>query len=122
MDKKLYTCGIFIDLKKSFDTFNHSILLSKLRQYGGIANDWFSSYLRGRVQTTGVEKKVPAKATTFCGVPQSSVLGPLLFLIYLNELPNSSSKFSFHLFAHDTNIFSPILVIHGFLRPQLIMN
>ena len=84
MDKKLYTCGIFIDLKKAFDTVNHSVLLSKLHHYGirGVVNDWFSSYLSGRVQTTEVEMTVSSKATTPCGVPQGSVLGPLLFLIY----------------------------------------
>ena len=84
MDKKLYTCGIFIDLKKAFDTVNHSVLLSKLHHYGirGVVNDWFSSYLSGRVQTTEVGMTVSSKATTPCGVPQGSVLGPLLFLIY----------------------------------------
>ena len=106
MDKKLYTCGIFIDLKKAFDTVNHSVLLSKLHHYGirGVVNDWFSSYLCGRVQTTEVEMTVSAKATTPCGVPQGSMLGPLLFLIYINDIPNSSSKLSFYLFADDTNM------------------
>ena len=106
MDKKLYTCGIFIDLKKAFDTVNHSVLLSKLHHYGirGVVNDWFSSYLCGRVQTTEVEMTVSAKATTPCGVPQGSVLSPLLFLIYINDIPNSSSKLSFYLFADDTNM------------------
>ena len=75
MDKKLYTCGIFIDLKKAFDTVNHSVLLSKLHHYGirGVVNDWFSSYLSGRVQTTEVEMTVSSKVTTPCGVPQGSV-------------------------------------------------
>ena len=80
MDKKLYTC----DLKKAFDTVNHSVLLSKLHHYGirGVVNDRFSSYLSRRMQTTEVEMTVSSKATTPCGVPQGSVLGPLLFLIY----------------------------------------
>ena len=106
MDKKLYTCGIFIDLKKAFDTVNHSVLLSKLHHYviRGVVNDWFSSYLSGRVQTTEVEMTVSSKATTSCGVPQGSVLGPLLFLIYINDIPNSSSELSFCLFADDINM------------------
>ena len=106
MDKKLYTCRIFIDLKKAFNTDNHSVLLSKLHHYGirGVVNDWFSSYLSGRVQTTEAEMTVSSKATTPCGVPQGSVLGPLLFLIYINDIPNSSSKLSFCLFADDTNM------------------
>ena len=107
MDKKLYTCGIFIDLKKSIRYSQpHSVLLSKLHHYGirGVVNDWFSSYLSGRLQTTKVEMTVSSKATTPCGVPQGSVLGPLLFLIYINDIPNSSSKLSFCLFADDTNM------------------
>ena len=107
MDKKLYTCGIFIDLKKAFDTVNHSVLLRKLYHYGirDVVNGRFSSYLSGRVQTTEVEMTVSAKATTPCGVPQGSVLGSLLFLTYINGIPNSSSKLSFYLFAADTNMF-----------------
>ena len=81
-------------------------MLSKLHHYGirGVVNDWFSSYLSGRVQTTEVEMTVSSKVTTPCGVPQGSVLGPLLFLIYINDIPNSSSKLSFCLFADDTNM------------------
>ena len=80
MDNKLYTCGIFIDLKKAFDTVNHGILLQKLCHYGirGIINDWFSSYLKSRSQTTNIGPHISEKAPTDCGVPQGSVLGPLL--------------------------------------------
>ena len=80
MDKRLFSCGIFIDLKKAFDTVNQGILLNKLEHYGfrGIINDWFTYYLSNRMQTTELKCHIFNKATITC-VPQGSVLGPLLF-------------------------------------------
>ena len=106
MDLKLFTCGIFLDLKKAFDTFNHSILLKKLNHYGirGIINDWFSSHLLGRSQVTEIDSNLLTINKISCGVPQGSVLGPLLFLIYINDFHNSSEKFPFYLFSDDTNL------------------
>ena len=102
----LYSGGIFIDLKKAFDTVDHSILLHKLYHYEirGIINDWFSSYLSVRMQSTQIGSIVSSKERTVCGVPQGSVLGPLLFLIYVNDIHRSSKKFDFYLFADDTNL------------------
>ena len=98
MDNRLFSCGIFIDLKKVFDTVDHKILLHKLDHYGfrGHINNWLSSYLQGRSQTTEIGPHISKRLDSTCGVPQGSVLGPLLFLLYI--------KFSFYLFADDTNI------------------
>ena len=107
MDKKLYSCGVFIDVQKAFDTANHSILLRKLNRYGvrGIINDWFASYLVGRQQTTKIgPKNISKKEVVLSGVSPGSVLGPLLFLIYINDICNSCDKLKFYLFADKTNL------------------
>ena len=93
-------------LKKAFDTVDHDVLLDKLNHYGfrGIINSWFSSYLKNRTQTTQVDRHISDKAVVGCGVPQGSVLGPLLFLLYVNDIHRCSNKLRFYLFADDTNI------------------
>ena len=107
IDNGNYGCGIFIDLKKAFDTVNHKILLMKLEHYGvrGSSLKWFESYLTDRKQFVFYNGVSSDTKTITCGVPQGSVLGPLLFLLYINDLPNISDKLRFFLFADDTNIY-----------------
>ena len=107
IEKRNYSCGIFLDFSKAFDTVNHKILLEKLHHYGirGIANEWFTSYLNSRQQMVSVNNVSSNKCNVPSGVPQGSVLGPLLFLLYINDFHHSSELFDFHLFADDANLF-----------------
>ena len=105
--KGKFGCGVYIDLRKAFDTVNHSILLKKIEHYGvrGIVLDWFISYLTGRKQYVFYNGETSDLKHISCGVPQGSVLGSLLFLLYINDLPNISAKLKCFLFADDTNIY-----------------
>ena len=107
-EKEQFTLGVFIDLSKAFDTVDHSFILKKLKLYGITEKNlaWFESYLSNRKQyiEIGENSKTDLKYVT-CGVPQGSILGPLLFLVYVNDLPNASRLLGPIMFTNDTNLF-----------------
>ena len=107
IDKNEYSIGIFIDLSKAFDTLDHTILLKKLYHYGirGKAWDWFNSYLCNRKQCVCLNGIMSDYKLVTHGVPQGSILGPLLFILYINDIVNCSKYLLFILFADDTNLF-----------------
>ena len=106
IDNGLVNGVVFIDLKKAFDTIDHNILLRKLRTYGvdTISIKWFESYLFRRSQRCSLAGQLSNAAPVSCGIPHCSNLGPLLFLVYINDLPNFLRLTSPRMFADDTNI------------------
>ena len=106
LDKNLYAVGVFVDFQKAFDTVNHNILIEKLDHYGirGCINQWFKSYLSDRKQYVSIDGFNSKEAIIEHGVPQGSVLGPLLFLLYINDLHTSIKNSCTYHFADDTNL------------------
>lgn len=107
LDHGEHTVALYLDLKKAFDTVNYKILLAKLNAYGirGLPLQWFRNYLTNRLQYIQSGETTSSSEEITCGVPQGSNLGPLLFLIYINDLPNCISKCKTILFADDTTIY-----------------
>ena len=98
---------VFLDIRKAFGTVNHDILLQKLECYGIKRNEliFFQSYLESRIQTCSVNGYMSSFKPISYGVPHESILGPLLFIIYMNDLPSSVKEAELTLYADDTSLY-----------------
>ena len=108
LNDKKHCLSIYVDLRKAFDTVSHEILLRKINQYGvrGLPLRWFADYLRERQQRVKVGKDLSDSRKVNVGIPQGTILGPILFLFFINDLPRVSSLFSSILFADDATLSS----------------
>ena len=102
--------SVFLDMSKAFDTLDHNILIDKLK-FHGLTNtplNWFRGYLYGRQQYVDLDGHISNVTELSAGVSQGSILGPLLFNIYMNDIHDASSKFHFIIYADDINLISPL--------------
>ncbi len=106
LNNGIFSCGVFIDLEKAFDTVNHEIILSKLEHYEIRDNSlaWLRSYLTNRKQSVRLNGVNSKTENVSCGVPQGSILGPLLFIIYVNDMHSAVKSSIIHHFADGTNL------------------
>ena len=101
-----YIGAEFVDLSKAFDMVNHTLLIDKLNSFGitGIENKWFKSYLKNRTQCVSVNGTISDPNTILSGVPQESILGLLLFLLFINDMSDSIINPTVDMYADDTLI------------------
>lgn len=107
LDRIHFAVGIFRGLQKAFDTIDHNTLINKLERYGirGMVLQWTKSYMSHRKQFVKMGQVLSSYLDIACGVPQGSVLGPKLFLLYINDICKVSKILKFVMFADDTNLF-----------------
>ena len=121
LDKNIQTDVIYLDFARAFDTVDHNVLLSKLKAYGvsGQLLTWFANYLSGRLQRVVIDGATSQWAPVTSGVPQGSLLGPLLFIIFINGLPDVAIGDVFtSLYADDTKVYRNINTIEDCMSMQ----